>query len=547
MGALRDARKALGEDGGLPPGASCGVAPDGTVTILDAAGRRKLVLTPTMTTTAGNPNAAPTSKPAVDMKLGAAPRASVPQQVLPATQVQPPSTASASPQAAAAPPSKKQKFQTIAYTPGMDVPVPTVTSGKAAGAPAVVAPAVVAPAVVPPAASPAAPQVRAAAPAPAPIAKQVSVTPSVPRTPTPAAIPLVTQASAQAAGAADAPAKKKRFETVAFLPNASAAERPETSIPVGVASPAAEPPTSTVSKPPSSAPEPVAAPAHKSGTSYALEVQLTRDEEPGPQNPLTYRERAYLIPRGMSVMETEAALRFRLADLQRQIEQAPRGKLVHLAAFDHRWTGSPERPPLVVIEWRDWRGEPAVDYPAAARSSSSLPPDGDPESDERLGAAFEALHELAQLRTASEGLDFAVRLLEDFVPSMAISACLYDINTDQLRFVALSGPGKSERQGAAVPRSAGLIGQAARAEQMALVISDVRVQPSYNADVDGRAGLFVDNMLLRSIVHEGQLLGVLQLINRESGAFQAGDVHVVSYVADGLARFLYELRGRRRA
>ena len=46
MGALRAARRELGEDGGLPTGASCAVAPDGTVTILDSESRRKFLLTP---------------------------------------------------------------------------------------------------------------------------------------------------------------------------------------------------------------------------------------------------------------------------------------------------------------------------------------------------------------------------------------------------------------------------------------------------------------------------------------------------------------------
>src|SRR5689334_7845735 len=46
MGALREARRELGEEGGLPTGASCAVAPDGTVTILDSEARRKFLLVP---------------------------------------------------------------------------------------------------------------------------------------------------------------------------------------------------------------------------------------------------------------------------------------------------------------------------------------------------------------------------------------------------------------------------------------------------------------------------------------------------------------------
>jgi hypothetical protein len=277
-----------------------------------------------------------------------------------------------------------------------------------------------------------------------------------------------------------------------------------------------------------------------------LELLFTRDEEPTPDNPLTYRERAYLIPKNSSVSEAEAFLRHTLADLQLQLSEATRGKLINLAAFDHRWIDQPERPPLVVLEWRDWRGEPVADYPAAERDEL-LERRSTHEPDDRLASVFEALHELAQLRTPAEGLEFIVNLLETTVPSAAVSACLYDINTDELRFVALTGPGAESRRGTAVKRSQGLFGLAARAEHTALVIRDVEQEPAYDPDVDGRPGLDTRSVLLRQVVHEGRLMGMLQLINRSNGAFSAPDVHLVNYTADRLAEFLRDARLRARA
>ncbi|HJL19360.1 MAG TPA: hypothetical protein RMH99_27085, partial [Sandaracinaceae bacterium LLY-WYZ-13_1] len=46
MTALSEARNAIGEQGGVPPGASCSVAPDGKVTIQDAVARKTYVLSP---------------------------------------------------------------------------------------------------------------------------------------------------------------------------------------------------------------------------------------------------------------------------------------------------------------------------------------------------------------------------------------------------------------------------------------------------------------------------------------------------------------------
>ena len=45
LSALRLARKELGEEGGMPPGASCVMSATGEVTILDAAQRLRYVLT----------------------------------------------------------------------------------------------------------------------------------------------------------------------------------------------------------------------------------------------------------------------------------------------------------------------------------------------------------------------------------------------------------------------------------------------------------------------------------------------------------------------
>jgi GAF domain-containing protein len=88
-----------------------------------------------------------------------------------------------------------------------------------------------------------------------------------------------------------------------------------------------------------------------------------------------------------------------------------------------------------------------------------------------------------------------------------------------------------------------LVGQATRVEHT-VVVPDVRAQPAYAPSTDGRPGLDPRSMLLRSLVHDGQLLGVLQLIDSVHGAFTAGDVHVVNYAADRLSQFLREVRIR---
>jgi hypothetical protein len=288
---------------------------------------------------------------------------------------------------------------------------------------------------------------------------------------------------------------------------------------------------------------PVTPPRPRLAPEAELELVYTRDVEPTADNPLCYRERAYSVQRGIPLVEGEAKLQTLLDVLKHELASRPRGKLVNLALFDHRWRDAPERPPIVTVQWRDWRDEVVVDYPASVRQSSLPPPPGPTSHDDRLAEVFEALEALGHKATAADGLDFGVQLLDRMVPSEAISACLYDINTDELRFVAVTGSGSEQAQGRAVPRNAGLFAQALRIENQATLVRDVLVEPAFNPDVDSRPGLDAQSVLLRPMSHERQLVGMLQLVNRRyTAGFDAADINIVSYVAERLAEFVLASR-----
>jgi hypothetical protein len=430
MTALRAAREALRDPGGLPAGASCAVAADGAATVLDPSARRRYVLEP----------------------LGSA----------------------------------------------------------GSGASAAVASLVSAPAAAPTAAAATS---ASAAPAPA----------EVPR-----ASPAQVEAPPAAPARAEAAPAKARKATMAYAPASN--DAPATKDAAATA-PATVAPTT----------KPAAVPT--SGDPLALQLLLERNQDPAGDNPLRYRERAYAMPPDASVTEAEAALRFKLAELQETLASEPVGKFVNLAVFDHRWQGVPERPPVIVLQWRDWRDETSVDYPAA---HPSLAPPA-PENDERLADAFEALQDLAALTTASDGLDFAVRLIDRLVPCEAVSACVYDINTDELRFVALSGTSAADMRGHAVPSTVGLLAASLRAEDRVSVFPNVASESAFDPGVDGRPFLEVRDLMYRPITHDGRLLGLLHLANRSAATFSRPDAALVDYVARQLAPFLRDANLRRQS
>ena len=136
-----------------------------------------------------------------------------------------------------------------------------------------------------------------------------------------------------------------------------------------------------------------------------------------------------------------------------------------------------------------------------------------------------------------------VGVIEQAIPCEAIAACLYDINTDELRFVSVTGFGASSVQGTAIPRAAGLIGRSIQDPARCGNFDDVMVEPAYNQATDSRPGLDARNMLVRALSREGQLHGVLHLVNRVGlPTFTSDDENLLNYVADRLAEFLQAAR-----
>lgn len=633
IAALRAGRAQLGEAGGVPTGSSCAVAPDGKVTLHDPIERRSYVLTPD--TSASFHRATPSGPriPAEEV-----PRAAAPSQPAPAVQPAP-VVAAPAPQPAPAPRSQ---------------PAPAMKSQP------------------PPSAAPAGVSKQTIAYSMADVATKTKSEPP-------------PKISKKTVAYIAPPSTPSREVTVGAQPSAPSEPAPPAAAqvaPAAAPAPAAEPPK------PAEAPAPTNGAAAKAAETPKLELLMSRDAEPTPENPLRYRERTYVVvPGDVSRDVAEALLREELSALQAAMADQPSGKFFNFAAFDHRWEGRPHKPPVVTIQWKDWRGAPEVAYPlsqgrprskppgplstppppiaapveppapapsapqpssepasvivspelaapvsspapaaapsapppaatasaseppialvpkaAAVPAPASAPPPASAqaaapvstpapapvstpapatvstpapaaastpapapvsapapaasaaapkrsartttdEHDLRLAQAFEACQDLLFLGTPAEGLEFVVSLLGELVPSEAASACLYDINTDEMRFVALTGPGADERRGEAIPAGVGLFGIAMQYVGAPLRIDDVAADDRFDPGVDGRVGVEPQNLLYLAIHHQGRLLGMLQLINSQRDiVFSAADGDLVAYVGKQLGEFLYRAR-----
>ncbi|MFO0556882.1 MAG: hypothetical protein U0269_02570 [Polyangiales bacterium] len=193
--------------------------------------------------------------------------------------------------------------------------------------------------------------------------------------------PGPTGRPSSAAMQAVVPPPPSRPSNAAFGPVAPAPQPPTV-----VATPAPQPSLQPATPPPvaqPTAPEPTAA-APQAPLELVVPAPGTlffsRDREAAASNGLTYRERLIAVPPGTGAEQCTAVAREVWKQLRDSLASMPSGKFVSIAVFDHVFKSRPERPPIIVLGWKDWRGdEPdiTVSRPSAtsiAPPTTSIPP-----------------------------------------------------------------------------------------------------------------------------------------------------------------------------
>ena len=95
----------------------------------------------------------------------------------------------------------------------------------------------------------------------------------------------------------------------------------------------------------------------------ATQIIFKREQDPSPQAPLSYREYVYAVAGGTSEADAEKVLRAQFELVRKALDAAKAGKLINLAVFDAVFKGKPPVPPLATLAWKDWKGDPVVEFP----------------------------------------------------------------------------------------------------------------------------------------------------------------------------------------
>jgi hypothetical protein len=94
-----------------------------------------------------------------------------------------------------------------------------------------------------------------------------------------------------------------------------------------------------------------------------IEVLFKREQEPDNRSPLTYREYVYYFAAGREETMARAMLFAQFELVKASISSSKPGKLVNLAMFDVAFKGKAPAPPVVTLTWKDWRGDPVIEFP----------------------------------------------------------------------------------------------------------------------------------------------------------------------------------------
>lgn len=157
---------------------------------------------------------------------------------------------------------------------------------------------------------------------------------------------------------------------------------------------------------------------------------------------------------------------------------------------------------------------------------------------QRLHVAEALLAMYGDPERVDDHINSAMDLAMDVIPSEAGSILLLDRDRQELYFATTRGPVADEIRQFRVPVGQGLAGTSVL-ERAAVAVSDADKDPRLYREITDALGFAVHSVLAAPIVSRGESLGVLELVNRKSGAtYPRHEVDMVERVAKGLANVL---------
>lgn len=141
--------------------------------------------------------------------------------------------------------------------------------------------------------------------------------------------------------------------------------------------------------------------------------------------------------------------------------------------------------------------------------------------------------ELLDKKSFREGLPHIVSYSKEVLEADRCSVYIYEEDTDKLWTTLSDGVKKI-----VVPSDKGVVGYTLRVRKP-VIVNDPYSDPNFLPDVDKKTGYKTKNMITAPIFNSNrEIIGVLQLLNKKSGEFDADDKRFIIFFAHYISGFI---------
>jgi GAF domain-containing protein len=139
-----------------------------------------------------------------------------------------------------------------------------------------------------------------------------------------------------------------------------------------------------------------------------------------------------------------------------------------------------------------------------------------------------------------------VQVARSIFHAKAASIFLYDDETDELVFEAVSGEGEQSLVGVRMPSATGIAGWVLTAREP-LVINDTSKDARFSSDAAKRTGYVPQNLMCAPLLHADHALGVINVLDRpQRPGFALEEIDLLGQFARQAALALLQLQRARR-
>jgi hypothetical protein len=264
--------------------------------------------------------------------------------------------------------------------------------------------------------------------------------------------------------------------------------------------------------------------AEKPGTSPR--ILWRRSHNWTSEFPLTYRELAFLVPKGTTPADAKRFLRGQLRLVQALLAEKPAGRKVSLAAFDAAFRGTPTGRPLATLTWKDWRESAEVNLTRRKRADTR-------GEEELLVGLFEAMNELHLCHDAVAGTEYCLRVGMSHLGAKAGLVHGFDVDAREFFVANALGSGAMESRSERYPESDPVLSLARRGEDAVVVqAAHTSAESLGRYRAAGGAG----HVVAAPLFPAGLFVGAIEFVDPADPSISAANA--VSYIARQLAEFI---------